>query len=46
MLSCGRVLAHYGHLLEGKNYSALVVVVDKGLTEDGAKVEIETTAVV
>lgn len=30
----------------GKNYPAMAVVVVKGLIEDGAKVEIETTAVV
>jgi len=29
----------------GKNYPAMTVVVAKGLIEDGAKVEIETTAV-
>ena len=29
----------------GKNYPAMAVVVAKGLIEDGAKVEIETTAV-
>ena len=30
----------------GKNYPAMALVVVKGLIEDGAKVEIETTAVV
>ena len=30
----------------GKNYPAMAVVVIKGLIEDGAKLEIETTAVV
>jgi enamine deaminase RidA (YjgF/YER057c/UK114 family) len=30
----------------GKNYPAMAVVVVKGLIEDGAKLEIETTAVV
>jgi enamine deaminase RidA (YjgF/YER057c/UK114 family) len=30
----------------GKNYPAMAVVIVKGLIEDGAKLEIETTAVV